>query len=160
MFSVVLSSVHTKSRIFQLLMPSQQEGWRGTGSWEGTQLGQLTQTDQRDMPDHRMSGSAYKLGKKKEWGDVQSDGVCLPKSPLRVMEPCFPGDGCTPACRWEVGNEFLVLLCLHVWLLLYLLNCLYLNPRVFSLLLFRFSPPSHWGGSERAAVWCLVAGWG
>ena len=61
------------------------------------------------------------------------------------MEPCFPGDGWTPACRWEVVNEFLVLLCLRAQLLFYLLNCLYLNPRVFSLLVFWFSP-SHLGG--------------
>ena len=70
------------------------------------------------------------------------------------MEPCFSGDGWTPACWWEVVNEFLALLCLHMWLLLYLLNCLYLNPCVFSLLLFWFSPPSHWGG-ERASS-CVV----
>ena len=28
-----------------------------------------------------------------ERGDVQGDGVCPPQSPLRVMEPCCPGDG-------------------------------------------------------------------
>ena len=70
------------------------------------------------------------------------------------MEPCFPGDGWTPACRWEVVNEFLVLFCLHAWLLLYLLNCLYLNPRVFSLLPFWFSPPSHRGGEWASS--CVV----
>ena len=62
------------------------------------------------------------------------------------MEPCFPGDGWTPACPREVVTEFLVLLCLCAWLLLYLLNCLYLNPQVLSLSLFRFSPPSHCRG--------------
>ena len=75
------------------------------------------------------------------------------------MGPYFPGDGWTPACRWEVVNEFLVLLCLHAWLLLYLLTCLYLNPRVFSLFLCRFSPPSHQGGvSERLCGASLPAG--
>jgi len=35
-------------------------------------------------------------GKKKEGeaGRVWSDGVHLPKSPLHLTEPCFPGDGC------------------------------------------------------------------
>lgn len=27
-----------------------------------------------------------------EWGDAHSDGVCLPKSPLGVMQPGSPGD--------------------------------------------------------------------
>ena len=58
------------------------------------------------------------------------------------MEPCSPGGGRTPACPQEVVNGFLVLLCLLARLLLYLLNCLYLNPPVFSLLLFHLSPPS------------------
>lgn len=40
------------------------------------------------------------------------------------MEPCFLGDGWTPAGPWGLGDEFLVLLCLYV-LLYHLLNCLY-----------------------------------
>jgi len=47
-----------------------------------------------------------------------------------MTKPCFPGDDRTPACRWEVVNEFLILLCLHEQLLLYLLNCLYLSLQV------------------------------
>lgn len=47
-------------------------------------------------------------------------------------------------------HDLLVLFCLCVWLLFYLLNCLYLNPRVHSLLFFQFLLPSHrWGGSEQ-----------
>jgi len=66
-----------------------------------------------------------------------------------VMEPCFPGDGWTPACQREVVKEFLVLLCLCAQLLLYLLNCLYLNPQVLSLLPLWFSPPLHWEGVSK-----------
>ena len=51
-----------KSRIFQLLMPSQRESWRGTSSWEGTQPGHLTQTGQQGIPDHVTSCPVYKLG--------------------------------------------------------------------------------------------------
>ena len=43
-------------------MPSLQEGWRGTTSWEGTQPGELTQTGQRDIPYHTMTCPVYKLG--------------------------------------------------------------------------------------------------
>ena len=34
----------------------------GTRSWEGTQLGQLTPTDQRDISDHMVLCSAIKAG--------------------------------------------------------------------------------------------------
>lgn len=60
------------------------------------------------------------------------------------MEPCLPGYGWTSACSWEAVNKFLVLLCLPAQLLLYLLNCPYSNPWVFSLLLW-FSPPFYCG---------------
>jgi len=50
------------------------------GNWEGTQPGQLTTANQRDIPCHMMSCSASKVGgKKKEGGDGQSDRVYLPK---------------------------------------------------------------------------------
>jgi len=49
------------------------------------------------------------------------------KEPLWVVEPCFPGDGWTPACRGEAVNEFLIFLCLCEWLLFYLLICLFLS---------------------------------
>ena len=55
-------SVYTQSRIFQLLLPIQQEGWRGARSWEGTQPGQLTQAGQKGIPYHVMSCPVYKLG--------------------------------------------------------------------------------------------------
>ena len=98
-----------------------------------------------------------KLGGRRRKGETFGVVVFVFPSNLRVMEPCFPGDGWTPVCRWEAVNEFLVLLCLRAQLLLSLLNCLYLSPWVFLLLPFWFSPHPT---SERAALWCLVAGWG
>jgi len=54
----------------------------------------LTPNDHRDIPSHRTLFSAIKSGgKKKGRGNVQSDGICLPKLMLRVMGPSFPGDG-------------------------------------------------------------------
>ena len=92
MFSLLLSSAYTEPRPFLLLPPPHQRGgWGGIRSWEGTQLGQLTPTDQRDIPDHKMSCSAYKAGgRRRKRGVVQSDGICLPKRLLGMMEPCFP----------------------------------------------------------------------
>lgn len=50
----------------------------------------------------------------------------MPKSLLCMMEPSFPG------LQRKAGHEFL-LICLHLQVLLYLLDCLYRNPRVFAL---------------------------
>ena len=82
MFQLLLSSAYTASRPFLLLTPPHQGvGWGCTRSWEGTQLGQLTPTDQRDIPYHMydvmLSNKSW--GKKEERGDIGSDGVCLPK---------------------------------------------------------------------------------
>lgn len=67
--------------------------------WRGTQPGQLTQNDQRDIPHHVASGSAHQVAGRK--GLFVSDGVCLFKQLLGVMEPGFYGDGWTPACPWK-----------------------------------------------------------
>jgi len=45
------------------------------------------------MPHDVVLSNIKSWGKKKEVGHVQSDGVCLPKYPLAMTEPCFPGDG-------------------------------------------------------------------
>jgi len=101
--SFLLSSAYTVSRPFLLLTPPHQRvGWGCIRSWEGTQPGQLTPADQRDVPYRRMSCSAYKAEGRRRKGRTLSvmafDGICLPKQPLRLMEPCFPGDGRKPAC--------------------------------------------------------------
>lgn len=49
-------------------------------------------------------------------------------------------------CQWEVVNKLLILLYLHSQFLSHLLNCLYLNPWLFSLSPFPFSPSSWWEG--------------
>jgi len=52
-----------------LIISHQGVGWGCTRNWEGTQLGQLTPTDQRDIPCHITSCSAYKADgrRKKRW---------------------------------------------------------------------------------------------
>jgi len=57
----LLSSAYTTSRPLLLLTPPCHcVGWRCTRSWEGTQSGQPTPTDQRDVPYHVTSCSAIK----------------------------------------------------------------------------------------------------
>lgn len=66
------------------------------------------------------------------------------------------GEGWTPTWKWEAVNELLFWLCLHAWRLLYLLNCLHLNARVFSLFLFPLFPPSHWRQGISTCVLLLL----
>lgn len=66
-------------------------------------------------------------------------------------KPCLPGDGCMSACPWEVVNEFLCMPCLCVELFLCLLNCLYLNPCIFSL--YPFSCRWEWVREQLCGVW-------
>ena len=151
-FQLLLSNVYTKSRIFQLLMPSQQEGWRGTRRWEGTQPGQLTQTGQRNIPYHVMSCPVYKLRGVGLVGDCCSGTNRASVSEWWAIALCI-------TCFVYSNSFFIIFIIISIFFLSVLLNCLYLNPQV--LLFFQFSPPSHWGGgSEQVAAWCLVAGWG
>lgn len=49
-------------------------------------------------------------------GGIQSDGICLPESPLRVMEPHSPGgrlDTCPPMGRSQLIPCFASRLCEH-----------------------------------------------
>ena len=69
MFSLLLSSAYTESRPFLLLKPPHQRvGWGCTRGREGTQPGQLTPTDQRAIPYHMTSCSAYKAGGRRRKG--------------------------------------------------------------------------------------------
>lgn len=52
---------------------------------ERAQLGQLTITDHRDNPDHMVSCSAHKAGRRRK-GDHSG-----PKSPLHVVSPTLLG---------------------------------------------------------------------
>jgi len=80
MFSLLLSRAHTASRPILLLTPPHQ--WAGCGwerSWEGTWPGQLTPTDQRDIPQIMMLCSEVRAGQSRRKEDVQTCDICLPK---------------------------------------------------------------------------------
>lgn len=130
-------------------------GWGCTRSWEGTQLEQWTTTDQRDTPGHVASSSAIKAGGiRKAW---HSGWWCL-SSWVTVMHDgaLLSWEWLNTACPLEALNEFLILPCLHMQLLLSLLNILYLNLWVFMLLPFD-SLPIPLGGCEWAAAWGWAA---
>ena len=130
---MLLSSVQTKSRIFQLL-PSQQEGWRGTRSWEGTQPGQLTQTGQRDISYHVTSCPIYKLGGVGLWG-VGLGGITaqeLTGGRLASGEQlhCASLVLYIQFFYYYYRHFIVVIIIIISFFLSVLLNCSYLNPRV------------------------------
>lgn len=56
---------------------------------------QLIPMVQKGIPDH-WNGivlSIQSWEEKQVWGYTCGVGVCLPKSQLEMLEPCFPGDG-------------------------------------------------------------------
>lgn len=109
----------SESRHFLLLTSHQWAGWRCTRSQEGTQLVQVTPHTQRNILYHMASCSAYRASGRSKQGNIQSDGVCVPKSLLRVIELGFLGVVWTPPYPWAMVND---LLCLCARLLLYLWN--------------------------------------
>lgn len=59
-------AVFTEPRPFPLPTPPHQGGgWGSTRIWEGTQMGQLSPTDQKDIPDHKASCTVYKVGERR-----------------------------------------------------------------------------------------------
>lgn len=70
--TVLIKSAYTEPRSF-LLLTSQWGVWVCTRSWEGSQLGQLTPSDQRAIPYHsihnlRCCAQQIKLGEKGQQG--------------------------------------------------------------------------------------------
>lgn len=45
------------------------------------------------MPDYMASGTVYEAEEEGGRRGVSNVGVCPPKSPLGMKEPCFPGAG-------------------------------------------------------------------
>lgn len=82
---LLLSSTCSESRPFQLLTPALRVGWGCMRSLEGTQPGQLTPTNQRDIPDHMASRSAYKAVGEGREETLEAMAFCLPKYPLHMM---------------------------------------------------------------------------
>jgi len=122
-------SAHTESRPFPLLTsPHQRVGWGCTRSWNGTRLGQLTPTGQRDIPlpiklpssqptsfltfTVPILSSIAPVGCERAavWGLVP-DGVKPQQAGMTGMwEPAAPKNDSTqpaPALRWVGDYQFL-----------------------------------------------------
>ena len=105
-----------------------------TGS-RGIQRGQPTPADPRATPHRTAPRSACSAGE--GGGDVRSSGICLLKPPSRVTEPCFPGDGWTPACNGKRWMNPLFCFALLAWLW-FTCETICISPHDFS-----YRHPSH-----------------
>lgn len=124
--------LHIKSWTLQLLDPCQQEGWRGTSSWEGTKPGQLTPTEQRDTPYHTASQS--KINWRESWQEATA--LELTGTGRQVVSNCF-----SFASLVFLGVYFsLFVTFINIVVIFPLLNCLYHNLLVFLLLFSQFYP--------------------
>lgn len=84
-----------------------------TGIWEGKQPGQLTLTDKKVIPHHMESCSVMKFrGRRSSQWHLSSQVIMGWYSVF--------GEAWTPACRWEIVNEFLIFTCFKVQILLYI----------------------------------------
>ena len=137
-------------------MPSQQEGWRGTRIQEGTQPGQLTQTSQRNIPDHVMSCPEHKLG-----------GVGLGGITAQELTGHQSVSGEQLHCASLVLYIPIPLLLLsfyyyyhYYFLPLCPIKLSLSQPTSFTVFFNSLPHPTRGaGGSEQAAAWCLAASW-
>ena len=135
-------------------MPSQQEGWRGTRSWERTQPGQLTQMSQRGIPYHMTSCPVYKLGgvgvgdrcSGTNWGSVGGWWAIA----LLII--------CTFQSFYYYCYHFLsVIIIIISFFFSVLLNHSYFNPQV--LLFFLIFSPIPLGGGEWVSGCMVLSCW-
>lgn len=77
MFLLLLSSVYSKSRTFQLLpLSCQRGGWRCSWIWVMAQPGQLIKADEKDIPQHMAPCS-----------EKRTYGISIPKKTLYLVVP-------------------------------------------------------------------------
>lgn len=81
-------SFHSSHSLCPTLLQSPQlpHSWCCTRSWKGAQLGQLTPTEHRDIPHLMAPCSAHQTRGRRKGDDIPSDGICLPKSLLCLLE--------------------------------------------------------------------------
>lgn len=113
----------------------------------GDRAGMADPTDHRHIPHRMRLCSAIK--DEERWGRGENSVMVFPSNHYKWWSPAFLE---MTKCLFLMGNnKFLVLLCLHRQLLLCQFNCLHLNPWVFALLFFQFSPPP-WGRMSQLAL--------
>jgi len=115
----LLNSASTASRPFLLLVLAHQRvGWGCTRCWEGAQPGQLTQTDQGDIPHRMMLCLAIKAEGRRRKGEHFEFWHLSSQVTVTLAEALLSQKWLNICLQWEVVNEFLILLCLCAQFLL------------------------------------------
>lgn len=156
-FSFLLSRTYLVSR--HLTTPHQGGDSEYTRSWGSTQPGQLTLIDQKDIPGHMASCSAYKArgGRRK-------------RETLRMTVFIFPGhsymwwslaflevaEHLPPHGKWQMCSLFCFFICMAFILSIKLPLTQPTSFFTFMLLILSPIPP----GVIEHVVWCLVINWG
>lgn len=139
-----------QSRPFLLSHQSAVGSWGCTTPWEGTEPGQVTPAEQRDVPDHLPSCSAHRAGGKKRKGGCLERWHLCPQVTTKHNGALL----CWTPALFMGSGEKIPWLALPVCAALLLPVTLSLPQfkRDFLHLLMQFSPWSHRWGSERACV--------
>lgn len=122
-----------------LTLPCQRGGWGHTISWDGTEPGQLTPNDQRDILNCMVSCSVLEMA---EGGAGHSEWWHLSDPVPVTWDIALLSWGCLNTCLpWEVVKGSLILLGLCAQLLLYPSDCLNLKvslSKTMNFLIFTF----------------------
>lgn len=102
---------------------------------EGTQLGQLSQSGQRDALCHVTSWPLIKPGVEEGDCGAEGMGVCF-------QEGYCSENGWALVCLWEEMTKYFYITCGFFWPTYVLLLSFFLDSKVFVLLLLLFSPLS------------------
>lgn len=78
-FLLLLNSACTMSKLLVLYSLAQQVSWGYARGRENTELGQLTQNEQRDIPNHVVCSAIKAWGKEEEKKIICGYGICLPE---------------------------------------------------------------------------------
>lgn len=158
---VTVEQCWLREKAFSSSHPCHQGGcWGCTGKWEGTQQGQLTPANPRDIPHHMASCAAYKSGGRRRqedhsgWWDLCSQVLELwcagPLLSVRWLDTCLPlGSG-----EWMPCLALLVCTALAFPITLSLSQCIHFL--TFTLLFLFPTPP---GRHKSVTMKGLVANW-
>jgi len=142
------------------MLPCQQTGWGCTRNWEET----ASTADPDWLKEYCISYDimlSNKIwGNKKDWGDIQSDGICLPKTPLCMVSPSFlvvaehlPVNGKSRM------NSLLCFACVHSFCFTYDAVTVFISTHdFFQFYLSDWLPCPIWGkwASDHVALSCLL----
>lgn len=150
MFQLLQSNTTQSQESFSFPCCPASKGLGVHKEWEGDRNRIADLNWQRHVLYHVVSCGMIKKKRRKKGGS-EPLGMMQFMFPRNHQAPRFPGSGISLLME----SSSLALLCFSTWLLLYPVNCLYLNPGALALLPFHFFLIPLLAGSEQT---CSAAG--